>query len=145
MGEAGHEEESSRRRRGLHDHRGSGDPAHRRTDLLGCLVDLVAAVDAVVIVRLLLLFWLGAAIGSFGHALSWRLRHSYSLVKGRSMCERCQHQLGAIDLVPIISWLLLRGRCRYCRGAIALRHPVVEAGVGVLAVLSYLSYHWLAR
>ncbi len=92
---------------------------------------------------------LGLCLGSFVNALVWRLhqqekskskkaRAKYSISNGRSMCVHCKHILAAKDLTPVISWVLLRGKCRYCAKAIAWQYPLVEATTAVLFVLSYL-------
>lgn len=90
--------------------------------------------------RVLVLFALGATVGSLVGAVVWRSSHSLGFVTERSMCERCGHRLAAIDLVPVVSWLLLRGRCRYCRERIAVRHVAAEVGTGLAFALSYV---WL--
>lgn len=84
---------------------------------------------------LLLAFVLGAVLGSFCNAWAWRLARDRSIVKGRSACAECGHPLSARDLVPLLSWLLLRGRCRYCGGRISPRYPAVE----LLSGLYFLS------
>lgn len=60
----------------------------------------------------------------------------FSITKGRSICPECKHRLAAIDLVPVVSWLALRGRCRYCHKAISAQYPLVELLVGALFGLS---------
>jgi prepilin signal peptidase PulO-like enzyme (type II secretory pathway) len=60
-----------------------------------------------------------------------------SMSKGRSMCSKCRHPLGPADLVPLFSWLWLRGRCRYCRQPIE-DPPVIDAVLPLLFVISYL-------
>lgn len=57
---------------------------------------------------------LGACMGSFLNCMAWRIVHGESVLRGRSHCDHCGHTLGAGDLVPIFSYLFLRGRCRYC-------------------------------
>ena len=64
---------------------------------------------------------LGACLGSFVNCLAWRLVHGESVWKGRSHCAVCNHPLAPLDLVPVLSWLFLRGRCRYCGERIAAR------------------------
>jgi leader peptidase (prepilin peptidase) / N-methyltransferase len=83
---------------------------------------------------LLVVFVGGASVGSFLNALDWRLRRSRNVVLGRSACEWCDHVLTPWELVPVVSWLALRGRCRHCRAPISPRHVVVEVGGGLLAV-----------
>jgi leader peptidase (prepilin peptidase)/N-methyltransferase len=70
---------------------------------------------------------LGAAVGSFLNVVAYRLPRGESLVKPRSRCPSCEAQIGPLDNVPILSWLLLRGRCRSCKARISSRYPLVEA------------------
>jgi len=82
---------------------------------------------------------LGALIGSFSNVLIYRLPRRESIAFPPSRCPNCGHRLGVLDLVPMLSWLALRGRCRYCRHPIRGRYPLVEfltaAGYGTLAFL----------
>jgi prepilin signal peptidase PulO-like enzyme (type II secretory pathway) len=97
---------------------------------------------------------LGVIFGSFVNALVWRLheqaalagkkskvakkrRTELSITKGRSMCPHCGHELAAKDLVPVLSWLWLRGKCRYCGNAIP-DSPLVELTAGLLFAVSYV-------
>jgi len=68
----------------------------------------------------------GAAIGSFLNVLIYRLPRRLSIVFPPSHCPACQHRLGVVDLVPLLSYLVQRGRCRYCRAPIAPRYFLVE-------------------
>lgn len=86
---------------------------------------------------LLLLVVLGLVLGSFVNALVWRLHEGRDWVGGRSECSKCHHVLGPLDLIPVVSWLALRGRCRYCHKQIE-DNPLVELSLPVLFVLSYL-------
>lgn len=70
---------------------------------------------------------LGAVLGSFLNCAAWRLVHKESVLRGRSHCALCGHTLNALDLVPIFSYLALRGKCRYCGKPISRRYPAVEA------------------
>jgi len=81
---------------------------------------------------------LGLCAGSFVNALVWRIHESKDFVRGRSQCTSCGHQLATKDLVPIFSWLSLKGRCRYCRQSISVQYPLVEAIAGLTFVASYL-------
>ena len=87
----------------------------------------------------LLLIAVGLALGSFVNAFVWRLHKGKDWVRGRSECVHCHHKLAAKDLVPVLSWLSLRGKCRYCGKPIA-DSPIVELAVPALFVLSY--YYW---
>jgi leader peptidase (prepilin peptidase)/N-methyltransferase len=83
---------------------------------------------------------LGAIGGSFLNALSFRLGTGRSALRGRSKCMRCGHTLSALDLVPVLSWLFLRGRCRYCGTRISAQYPLVEIGAAVLGILCAVLY-----
>lgn len=85
------------------------------------------------------IFVLGIVFGSFVNALTWRIHKKKDWVKDRSICPRCKHVLGPLDLVPIISWLMLRGKCRYCHKKIE-DNPLVEVGVGIAFLISYLQW-----
>src|ERR671932_2322607 len=76
---------------------------------------------------------LGAAFGSFAGALAHRLPRRESLA-GRSRCPSCGVTIRAYDNVPVVSWLLLRGRCRECAAPISPRYPVVELLTAALFV-----------
>ncbi len=82
--------------------------------------------------------FLGLVFGSFATALSYRLPRDISIVaKARSSCPSCNHDLSVIDLVPVFSWLFLRGRCRYCKASIGLRYPLIELATLILCLLFY--------
>ncbi len=80
----------------------------------------------------------GAAMGSFVGALTWRMHRHMNFVNARSQCEHCHHTLSALDLVPIISWLALRGRCRYCHKKIGATTLVLEIVTAAIFVLSFV-------
>ncbi len=80
---------------------------------------------------------LGAVFGSFLHCAAWRIGHGESVLRGRSHCPRCGHVLGAVDLVPVLSWLFLRGKCRYCGAKIPARYPLAECAFALLTVLCF--------
>ena len=82
-------------------------------------------------------FLFGAAVGSFLNVCIYRLPQSLSLVRPRSMCLTCKTQIAFYDNIPILSYLLLRGRCRHCGASISLRYPVVELTAGLFAVAVY--------
>lgn len=80
---------------------------------------------------------LGLAVGSFLNVLIDRLPYRKSLVYPSSHCEECDHKLRFYDLIPVFSYLILRGRCRYCRARIPLRVLLVEICSGLVFFLSY--------
>ena len=75
---------------------------------------------------------LGLLVGSFLNVVAHRLPSGTSVVAGRSMCPGCGATIRAYDNVPVLSWLVLRGRCRDCAAPISARYPVVEAGTALL-------------
>ena len=77
---------------------------------------------------------LGLAVGSFLNVVIYRLPRKESLSKPRSRCPGCGTQIAARDNIPVLSWLLLRGRCRHCGEPISARYPLVEALTAVLCV-----------
>jgi leader peptidase (prepilin peptidase)/N-methyltransferase len=74
----------------------------------------------------------GMLIGSFLNVVTWRLPRGESLVRPRSRCPRCETPIRPYDNVPVLSWLLLRGRCRTCKAPISARYPAVEAATAAL-------------
>lgn len=90
--------------------------------------------------EILTIFIFGTVIGSFLNAVIWRIHVLQSVMRGRSKCVHCEHELSAGDLIPLVSFALLRGRCRYCKKAISWQYPLVELGVGILFVLSYVVF-----
>jgi len=86
----------------------------------------------------------GLVIGSFLNVVVWRVPRGESLVRPPSACPGCGHQIRARDNVPVLSWLVLRGRCRDCGGSISARYPLVEAATAVLfvAVVSWNGVTW---
>lgn len=96
---------------------------------------------------------LGLCLGSFVNALAWRLHEQadeaakpksnkkylkqLSIMNGRSMCPACKHELAVTDLLPVLSWLSLDGKCRYCHKPISPQYPLVELATAGLFVASY--------
>ncbi len=88
------------------------------------------------------LLWIafGLSLGSFINVVIHRLPKSRSFVRPGSHCPRCRGQLAWFDNIPLLSYLILGGRCRRCRKPISLRYPAVEAVVGAAAALLLLRY-----
>jgi leader peptidase (prepilin peptidase) / N-methyltransferase len=80
----------------------------------------------------LLAFVGGAMAGSFVTVVAHRVPRGEGIVMGRSHCPECDAQIAAYDNIPIVSWLVLRGRCRHCGAPISARYPLTEAGLGAL-------------
>ena len=85
-------------------------------------------------------FVLGAIVGSFLAAILFRWPSERSVVRGRSRCESCGETLGARDLVPILSYALVRGRCRKCGAEIDRRHLAVEAGAALIGLTAIAAH-----
>ncbi|MEX0881442.1 MAG: prepilin peptidase [Candidatus Saccharimonadales bacterium] len=108
----------------------------------------------------LILAVLGLSAGSFISAVVWRVRQqelraegreprakkttnyqlpttNYSVLHGRSVCPHCRHELAPSDLIPLFSWLLLRGHCRYCGQPISWQYPAIELATAAVFLISY--------
>jgi len=85
----------------------------------------------------LVLFILGAAFGSFLNVVVYRSLKNESWTKGRSKCDSCHKQLKWYDNIPLLSYVFLRGKCRFCHKKIGLTHPVVEFLIASLFVWWY--------
>jgi leader peptidase (prepilin peptidase)/N-methyltransferase len=77
-------------------------------------------------------FVVGLAVGSFLNVVVYRVPRGLSVVQPRSFCPSCRTPLRSVDNVPLVSWLVLRGRCRFCGAAISVRYPLVELATGVV-------------
>ena len=109
--------------------------------------------DIILLMIILCLIFVGLILGSFVNAYVWRIHEQsqsigrkkkddiyskrLSVLNGRSMCTDCKHELGILDLIPLFSWLMLRGKCRYCHKRISIQYPVVEASSSLLFIFSY--------
>lgn len=83
----------------------------------------------------------GLCLGSYATALSYRVPRGISMVrKSRSACPACDHNLSVMDLVPVFSWLFLKGRCRYCRAPIGWRYPLIEFSTAALCVAFFYAF-----
>lgn len=78
---------------------------------------------------------IGLAVGSFLNMLTMRLGEDEPVMTKRSHCPKCKHQLSAFDLVPVVSFLLLRGKCRYCGVPISWQYPLVEIATAICFVI----------
>lgn len=83
---------------------------------------------------------LGACLGSFVNCLAWRQANGESVLAGRSHCTSCGHVLGVLDLIPVVSWLALRGRCRHCGQRVSPRYVIVEVLMTVLFAAVVVRY-----
>ena len=83
---------------------------------------------------------IGILVGSFLTCLKNRLDNLGSILFGRSQCPKCKHKLGFLDLFPILSYLVLRGKCRYCKGKIPLEYILIELVTTAVALLVYMYF-----
>jgi len=103
---------------------------------------------------------IGACLGSFASAIAYRIAHQKSWIvdrdssggrqPARSFCPSCHHQLSVLDLIPVLSWVCLGGKCRYCKAKISGRYPLIEmvgaifmvglfyAGGGAVSLLAFV-------
>ena len=82
----------------------------------------------------------GAVLGSFANVIIYRVPRGESIVAPGSRCPHCRVPIRAWDNIPLVSFLLLRGRCRRCRARIALRYPLVEGLMAVLAAAAWSAF-----
>lgn len=92
------------------------------------------------VVPLLIVFILGAAVGSFLNVVVYRLPEGLSLLYPPSRCPRCETRLKPYDNVPVFGWLWLKGKCRSCKLPIAARYPMVEFTTGCLFVAVFMFF-----
>lgn len=85
-------------------------------------------------------FLVGACFGSFLNVCISRWPDGLSVVRPRSRCPGCGHQITAMENIPIFSWLALRGKCRGCGNPISFQYPLVEIVVGLVWMVSYLHF-----
>lgn len=86
----------------------------------------------------ILIFSLGLIIGSFLNVCIYRIPEGMSIVTPGSFCPRCRHPLSWKDNIPLLSYILLKGRCRYCGDKISLQYPLVEFITGMIFLLFYI-------
>lgn len=86
-----------------------------------------------------LIFIIGTLFGSFFTLAVYRIPIKQSIVHGRSYCPKCNHKLGFLDLIPVLSYICLGGKCRYCKGKIRGRYIYLEIFSGVIFLLFALS------
>jgi len=89
-------------------------------------------------ISVITVFIFGLIIGSFLNALIWRLHTGESILRGRSYCPKCKHVLAVKDLIPIVSFIVQKGKCRYCGQKISWQYPAVELVTAILFVIAYL-------
>jgi leader peptidase (prepilin peptidase) / N-methyltransferase len=90
-------------------------------------------------------FLAGCCFGSLFNVIIYRLPANESIVRPGSHCPRCSHPIPFHDNIPLLSYLILWGRCRYCGEHISLRYPLVEGLTGVVVLVLFLRYGWVPQ
>lgn len=90
------------------------------------------------IIMQIFLFIIGLCFGSFLNVLIWRLNNKNvpKFWQGRSICPQCRHSLSWMDNIPLLSFIFLRGKCRYCKKAISWQYPIVELVTAIIFALT---------
>ncbi|HWA89242.1 MAG TPA: prepilin peptidase [Rhizomicrobium sp.] len=101
----------------------------------------MSALD-IVVLAVAVLF--GLVIGSFLSVLVTRLPEGEPIAMARSRCPRCGRTLSPAELIPLLSWLVQRGRCRACGGGISLFYPAMEVAAALVAVAAIVLFPWPA-
>lgn len=89
---------------------------------------------------MIVLFIFGTVLGSFYNVVGERLPEEQSIIKPSSHCPKCGHKLTPLELIPIFSFLLQKGRCKNCKSKIPIIHPLFELLSGIIFVLCYISF-----
>ena len=103
---------------------------------LRCGKDLLFLPSLMFLIFFLLL---GLILGSFVNVLIWRIPKGLS-IGGRSFCDKCKNKISWFDNIPLLSFILLRGKCRSCKSNISLRYPFIELLTGIIFALLYLKF-----
>lgn len=90
-------------------------------------------------------FFIGACIFSFLNVVIYRVPKKEGFIKGNSYCPSCGHKLSYPDMIPVLSWIFLRGKCRYCKAKIPAVDTIREAIGGALAIASVLRFGWTGQ
>ncbi len=91
--------------------------------------------DPILLTNYILVFIYGVLIGSFLNVCIYRIPKGENIAVIRSHCMTCDHQLKWYDNIPLLSWMMLRGKCRYCKAPISSQYPIIEASNGMLWLL----------
>jgi len=92
------------------------------------------------IISIVILSLLGLIVGSFSNVCIYRIPRNESIVFPASHCPKCRKTIRPIDNIPLLSYILLKGRCRNCKSKISIRYPIVELLTGLIYLIVYLIY-----
>lgn len=95
--------------------------------------------------QIILIGYIGLCFGSFASLLAYRLPRGLPWAATRSQCPACGHVLGAWDLIPLVSWMVSGGKCRYCKEPVPIRYPLLEiiSAVICLALYALIGWQWV--
>ncbi len=88
-----------------------------------------------------LIFIFGLIVGSFLNCVACRFKTKKSFITGRSSCPKCKHRLDWYDLVPLLSWIFLGAKCRYCNKKISWQYPLAEIATGLIFLMVFNADH----
>jgi len=91
-------------------------------------------------IEIILIFILGLIVGSFNNVCIYRIPRNESIIYPASHCPKCRSKIKPIDNIPLLSYILLKGRCRNCGSKISIQYPVVEFLTGLIYLIIYLIY-----
>lgn len=87
-----------------------------------------------------IIFIFGLVFGSFYNVVGYRLPNNMSLIYPNSHCPKCNHELKFYELVPVLSYIFLGGKCKKCKDKISIKYPIFELLTGILFLLSYIVF-----
>ena len=91
-------------------------------------------------IEAVLIFILGLIVGSFSNVCIYRIPKNESIVYPASHCPKCHSPIKPVDNIPLLSYILLKGRCRNCKSKISIQYPIVEFLTGLIYLIIYLTY-----
>jgi leader peptidase (prepilin peptidase)/N-methyltransferase len=91
-------------------------------------------------VNVILIFILGLIVGSFSNVCIYRIPKNESIIYPASHCPKCRSKIKPVDNIPLLSYILLKGRCRNCKSKISIQYPIVELLTGLTYLIIYLTY-----
>ena len=92
------------------------------------------------VIYMICFFIIGTLFGSFFTLATYRLPRKQDIMVKRSYCPNCNHNLGFFDLIPVLSYVFLGGKCRYCREKISIRYPLFEIFNGIFFLVTYILF-----
>lgn len=90
--------------------------------------------------NILFVFLIGLIFGSFASMLSYRIPRNEDIITSRSRCTKCNHTLGILCLIPLLSYFIQNGKCKYCHSKISIRYPIIEIICALIFVFIYLNF-----